>query len=316
MSLRTAFYLFLVIALVLHSTVAGTAAETILAVTSHPAEPYQMAFARLKETLRRTGFAGNLEELPLREDGTGGDRLLRAIRARRPALLVTLGSQATAAVTDRIKDVPVVFCMVLNPVASGFVPELEQPGGNVTGASLDVPVARQFEAIRSVVPAARKVGVLFNPAETGHVVKEAEGAAREVGLTLVERAVRTPGEVPQALEALGRQVDVLWAVADATVFFGGSTEHILRYTLSNGIPFMGLSPAFVQAGALMALAVDYGEVGEQCGAQALQVLAGRQPGVLPVTVPGRVTLHLNIRTAESIGVKIPSQAMKGAVLVR
>ncbi|MGE5849412.1 MAG: ABC transporter substrate binding protein, partial [Candidatus Methylomirabilota bacterium] len=202
MSLRTAFYLFLVIALVLHSTVAGTAAETILAVTSHPAEPYQMAFARLKETLRRTGFAGNLEELPLREDGTGGDRLLRAIRARRPALLVTLGSQATAAVTDRIKDVPVVFCMVLNPVASGFVPELEQPGGNVTGASLDVPVARQFEAIRSVVPAARKVGVLFNPAETGHVVKEAEGAAREVGLTLVERAVRTPGEVPQALEAL------------------------------------------------------------------------------------------------------------------
>lgn len=308
--------LLLVFALVLHSTVAGTTTETILAITSLPAEPYQTAFARFKDALRRTAFAGGIEEFPLQADGAGEDRLLRAIRARRPAVLMTLGSQATTAITSRIKDVPVVFCMVLNPVASGFVPNLERPGGNVTGASLDVPLATQFEAIRAVVPAARRVGVLFDPAETGGVVLEAERVAREAGLTLVARAVRTPGEVPQALTVLGRQVDVLWAVADATVFFGGSTEHILRYTLSNGIPFMGLSPAFVQAGALMAMAVDYGAVGEQCGEQVLKVLAGHAPAVLPVTVPERVTLHLNLRTAESIGLKIPSPAMKGAVLVR
>jgi putative ABC transport system substrate-binding protein len=122
--------------------------------------------------------------------------------------------------------------------------------------------------------------------------------------------------VPRALEALGRQVDALWAVADGTVFFGGATEHILRYTLTNGMPFMGLSPAFVQAGALMALAVDYGDVGDQCGALAGQVLAGRSPATLAVTVPERVTLHLNLKTAELIGLKIPSRVLKGAVLVR
>jgi len=308
--------IFFAIALVLHSAVTAMPAETILAITSAPAEPYQIAFGRFKDALRRTGFAGGIEELRLRANGAGEDPLVRTIRARRPALLVTLGSQATAAVTARVKDVPVVFCMVLNPVASGFVPDLARPGGNVTGASMDVPLARQFEAIRAVVPAARRVGVLFNPAETGRIVQEAEQAAREAGLTLVARAVQTPGEVPQALAAVARQADVLWAVADATVFFGGSTEHILRYTLTNGIPFMGLSPAFVQAGALMALAVDYGAVGEQCGEQALQVLAGREPGLLPVTIPERITLHLNLRTAESIGLKVPSQATKGAVLVR
>jgi putative ABC transport system substrate-binding protein len=306
----------LAFASVLRTAVAATTAETILAITSVPAEPYQIALTRIKEALRRTDFAGGIEELPLRPNGAGEDQVLHAIRARRPVLVVTLGSQATAAVTARIQDLPVVFCMVLNPVASGFVPELERPGGNVTGASLDVPLVRQFEAIRTVVPAARRVGVLFNPAETGRVVREAEQVAREIGLTLVARAVRTPGEVPQVLAALGRQVDVLWAVADGTVFFGGSTEHILRYTLSNGIPFMGLSPAFVQAGALMALSVDYRAVGEQCGALALQVLAGRAPGELTVTVPQKVTLHLNLRTAESIGLKIPPQAVKGAVLVR
>lgn len=308
--------LLFVFVLVLHSAVTAVMAETILAITSVPVEPYQIALGRFKDALRRAGFAGGIEELPMRGDGAGGDALVRTIRARRPALLVTLGSQATAAVTARVKDVPVVFCMVLNPVASGLVPDLERPGGNVTGASMDVPLATQFEAIRTVVPAARRVGVLFNPAETGRIVQEAEQAAREAGLTLVPHAVQTPGEVPQALAAVARQADVLWAVADATVFFGGSTEHILRYTLTNGIPFMGLSPAFVQAGALMALAVDYGAVGEQCGEQALQVLAGRKPGLLPVTVPKGVTLHLNLRTAESIGLKIPRRAAKGAVLVR
>ncbi len=308
--------LVLAFALALRPVVAATTAETILAITSVPAEPYQVALGRLREALRRTGFAGGVEEVPLQPDGASEEHLIRAIRARRPAVLVTLGSQVTAAVAARVKDLPVVFCMVLNPVASGFVPDLDRPGGNVTGASLDVPLATQFETIRAVVPAARRVGVLFNPAETGRIVLEAERAARQAGLTLVGRSIGTPGEVPQALAALGRQVDVLWAVADSTVFFGGSSEHILRYTLSNGIPFMGLSPAFVQAGALMALAVDYGAVGEQCGAQALQVLAGHAPGELPVTVPQKVTLHLNLRTAGSIGLKIPSRAMKGAVLVR
>ncbi len=308
--------IFLALTLVLHPAMAVTTGETILVITSGPGEPYQIALARLKETLRRSGSAGGVEELSLQSDGAGDERILRAIRARRPALLVTLGSEATAAVTARVKNLPVVFCMVLNPVASGFVAGLERPGGNVTGASLDVPLAEQFEAIRTVVPAARRVGVLFNPAETGRVVMEAKDVARKAGLTLVAREVGTPGEVPQALAALGRQMDVLWSVADATVFFGGSTEHILRYTLSNGIPFMGLSPAFVQAGALMALAVDYAAVAKQCGDQALQVLSGREPGALPVTVPQRVTLHVNLRTAESIGLKIPSQAMKVAVLVR
>ncbi|MBI4574020.1 MAG: ABC transporter substrate-binding protein [candidate division NC10 bacterium] len=314
--MRRRTVLFLAIALVLHSAVTGTAAETILAITSAPAEAYQTALARFKGALRRTGFAGGIEEVGLKPGGVEGERLIQAIRAKRPVLVVTLGSEATARVTPQIKDLPVVFCMALNPVASGFVPELERPGGNVTGASLDVPLSTQFEAIRSVVPAARRVGVLFNPAQTGSVVLQAGKAAQEAGLTLVPRAVQTPAEVPRALEGLGRQTDFLWAVADSTVFFGGSTEHILRYTLTNGIPFMGLSPAFVQAGALMALAVDYGAVGEQCGALALQVLAGRAPAGLAVTVPERVTLHLNLRTAENIGLKIPSQAMKGAVLVR
>ena len=79
---------------------------------------------------------------------------------------------------------------------------------------------------------------------------------------------------------------------------------------------MGLSPAFVKAGALLALSVDYKDVGVQCGELAAQVLAGQPPPSLPITVPRRVTLYLNLNVAKTISVKIPHRTMEGAVVLR
>jgi len=93
-------------------------------------------------------------------------------------------------------------------------------------------------------------------------------------------------------------------------------EFIFLYTLRNKLPFMGLSPAFVKAGALMALAVDYQEVGAQCGGLAARILSGESPSSLPVTTPHKAILHINLKTAETIGIKIPAERLKGAVVVR
>ncbi len=79
---------------------------------------------------------------------------------------------------------------------------------------------------------------------------------------------------------------------------------------------MGLSPAFVKAGALMALAVDYQEVGVQCGEQAVRILLGDHPSSLPITIPQAVTMYLNLKTAEIIGLKIPPDRVKGAVVIK
>jgi putative ABC transport system substrate-binding protein len=79
---------------------------------------------------------------------------------------------------------------------------------------------------------------------------------------------------------------------------------------------MGLSPAFVKAGALMALAVDYQEVGAQCGGLATKILSGESPSSLPIATPQRVVLHVNLKTAETIGLKIPPERLKGAVVLK
>jgi putative tryptophan/tyrosine transport system substrate-binding protein len=291
------------------------AKDLIVVLKSHKAEPYELAFESLRKTLREKGQDPIFEEFLLPEEGQG--ERLSEIGKKNPRLFVALGSAATSQIAKVVKKTPVVFCMVLNPVASGFVRSMTSSGNNLTGASLDIPLHLQFEALRSIVPYAKKVGVIYNPQDTESVVEQARKTAREMGLDLVAISIAKEDKVPDALDRLDRSIDFLWSVADSTTFSSKeSIKYILEYTVRNGIPFMGLSPAFVEAGALMALAVDYQQVGVQCGGLATRILMGDNPSLLPVTTPQRVTLHVNLNTAGTIGLKIPADRLKGAVVVK
>ena len=205
----------------------------------------------------------------------------------------------------------------LNPVASGLVQSLQASGNNLTGASLDIPVEVQFATLKAVLPAVKTVGVLYNPQETGKVIRAAAPVAAAMGLELIAMPLSSTEKLQETLEQQKKKLEALWSVADSTVFASDrAIEFLLRKTLEYKLPFMGLSPGFVKAGALLALSVDYADVGAQCGEQAAQVLAGRPPSLLPVTIPRKVTLYLNLTVAKAIGVAIPPRAMEKAVVLR
>lgn len=313
---RFAICVILCTGLFFSSVSVSSARELIFVLKSLEITPYEVALKGLKKELRENGYNVKIQEHLLNEDNKEKAEFVKAIANKNPRLIVTLGSGATAYVAKAIKDIPVVFCMVLNPVDSGLIQSMTASGNNLTGASLDIPLRVQFEALRSVIPSARTVGVIYNPRETERVIRRATDVAQEVGFTMVSIPIVSEEEVPKALRTLDGKIDALWSVADSTVFSSGSAEFILLHTLRNRIPFMGLSPAFVKAGALMALAANYEEIGTQCGQLTTRILAGDEPSALPITTPKRTTIYLNLKTAETIGLKIPSPAMKGAVLIR
>lgn len=292
------------------------AADLIVVVKSREVEPYEIALRSFRRTVKDKGVEPPLAEFLLPEGAQQRDNLLAEIKRKDPRLIVTLGSAATSVISKSFKDVPVDFCMVLNPLASGFVRSMNGSGNNLTGASLDIPMQVQFEALRSVVPSAKRIAVIYNPQETESVVQQARKTAKEMGLDLVGIAVNSEEKVPEALRSVDKSIDALWSVADSTVFSSASMEGILLHTLRNKIPFMGLSPAFVKAGALLALDADYQEVGAQCGGLAAKILAGETPASLPITTPQKATLHVNLKTAETIGLKISPERLKSAVVVR
>ena len=239
-----------------------------------------------------------------------GIEAAKLIKKMKPNLVLAVGTTAALAAKKELMDIPIVFCMVLNPVSSGLVKYMRSPGGSITGASLDIPLETQYKYIKMLIPDAKSIGVIYNPEETGILVEEAVRVAKAGNISLIAKAISSEREVPDALKSMLNKVDILWSVADGTVFGPQSTRYILLTTLRARVPFMGLSPAFLKAGALMALSCDYTDIGKQAAEIAMRILDGENPGDIPIAVPRKISLYINLRTAEHIGLNVPKNAIK------
>lgn len=304
--------LVLIFALIATLVMADSAsgANRIAIMISHRSEIHSLALTSFLQTI-----VLDLEQTEIftynMGNGMETSKIIGMIQNSNPDLVLAVGTKAALEAKKAIRDIPVVFCMVLNPVSSGLVTSMRSPGGKMTGASLDIPIETQFRYMRSLVDDMSSIGVLYNPEETGTLIKKATKIARNMDLTLIPKPVSSGREVPNALKDLLGGVDVLWSVADGTVF-PQSTEYILLNTLRSSTPFMGLSPPFVNAGALLALSCDYGDIGKQAAEIAIKVLRGERPGNIPVTVPRNVYLSINMKTAKHIGLDIPDRVVRSA----
>ena len=294
-------------------SVAAAAVPKVAVVTSRDIAPYRAAKAGFIEVMDRSGMQYRIVELSTETDDRGGRGIIERIRATRPDLILTIGSAATRTVGENIRDIPIIFSLVLEN-APGSADERGM-GTNMTGASMDIPLRTQFKKLQEALPSAHRFGVMFNPEETGKTIEQAAAVAEELGIELVQVPVRDPAEVLAKIETIEGQVDLLWSVADSTVFTPQSVRHILLNTLRNKIPFIGLSPSYVRAGALLSLSCDYEDVGRQSAELAIQVLNGSSPQQVPVTVPRQVLLYLNMNTAKQLEVEISQQVQESAEII-
>ncbi len=276
----------------------------IVIVKSSNSPSFQSAAEGVKKEIRKGNVAPVFIEYDLSASSLDEQQMVQKIRELNPDLIVTIGSKSTALFSRRIKDIPIVFSAVLNPVSSGFAQSMWSSGKNLTGASLDIPVRTQLEKFKLIVPGLKKVGVIFTH-DSKPVVAQAKRICEEIGLELMPVAITSEKEIPEVIEKLEQKIDGLWAVADTVIFTPQSTQYLLLYTLRNGIPVMGPFPSFVKAGALFTLAWNDKDVGRQAGELALKVLAGEEPEQIPITTPRMIFLILNLRTADQIDLEIP-----------
>jgi len=305
-----AFLLLLLFLCLAGASAHPESSKTVVVVKSRNLLPYNQAVEGLKKTFAARDITVQLREVELPSDPTKEEPFLRSLEQSRPDLVVTVGTQATLSVSRHIKSAPVVFSLVLFSGESESL--LQNRPANVTGSAMDIPINLQFERLREVIPELKRVGVIFNPQNSLGEIEDARRAAREIGLMLVEIPVNSEAEVLQQVEGLKGKVDVLWSVADSTVFTPRSVDSILLLTLRDGIPFVGLSPSFVKAGALLSFSCDYQDVGSQSAEQALEILAGKSPADISVAYPRRISLFLNLNTARAIHLEI-SQKLQSQV---
>ena len=246
---------------------------------------------------------------------SGSGNLVARIRAYKPALIHTVGTDATRLVKEGIKDVPVVFSMVLNPVAGGLVESMPASGNNLTGASMDIPASLQFSYMRELKPGIKRIGVIYSEKETGTVVREAKRSAGRMGLELVSEAVDGPQGVPRAINRLKNRVDFMWSVADGNVFTRETVRELLLVSLRKKIPLMGLSPAFVKAGALFSVSIHPDKVGGQAAGITMGVLGGEKPSSIPVSIPVGGDLLINKNTLKMLDLEPSPSILKEAEII-
>jgi putative ABC transport system substrate-binding protein len=228
------------------------------------------------------------------------------VRRRVSVIVATTGAaQVAKAATTTI---PIVFAVGADPVELGLVASLNRPGGNATGVSfLTVALtAKRIELLREVAPAATSVGFLVNPtnpqAETE--TREAENAARLLGLRLVTLNASTPNEIDTMLVNLaGQQIGALLVSADG--LFMAQRDRLVALVARQAVPAIFYPREIVEVGGLMSYGASIADAYRVTGTYAGRVLKGEKPADLPVQQSVRIELIINLKTAKELGVTFP-----------
>jgi putative ABC transport system substrate-binding protein len=284
------------------------AAANIAVILSADVEEYRKALEGFKSALNHRIVA----EYDMEGDLKRGKKIVEAIGDKgKPDLIFAVGLWALQVAVSRSTDLPVVYAMVLNP------PSVVGPAPkNITGASMNIPVEQPIRLFKQLGPQIRRIGVIFNGARTGYLVRRAAAIAREQGLQLIDREIQTPREAIPALESLTDSIDALWIVPDETVLAPTIVQQMLLFSYRKKIPLLGLSENQAQMGALASLSFASGEdIGRQAAELANSILAGKAAAEVPYTTARQVKLTVNLKAAQKLGMEIPKSILDKATTV-
>jgi ABC-type uncharacterized transport system substrate-binding protein len=239
--------------------------------------------------------------------------LLRALAAdlvnRRVDVIVTIGGdnsiQAAKAATTTI---PVVFVTGFDPVAAGFVASLNRPGGNLTGVSFLVvlTVAKRLELLSELVPTARMIGMLVNQNNPNaeSTTRDARAAAEKLGKKLVVVMAGTERDLDTSFTTFIRE-KVEAVLVESDPFFLARREQLVALTARHSLPAIFAFREFAAVGGLMSYGTSLSNAYHQAAVYAGKILKGEKPADLPVIQPTSFELVVNLKTARTLGLKVP-----------
>ncbi len=277
----------------------------LLVLVSRKAPPYEETLSSFREYLTGRVPAAGFDVCALDDDPSNVSEMVERAKREPASLVFALGAAATRMAAREFGAMPLVAGLVLNS-------DEIKGKANATGVFLDFPLEIQFQWIRRMLPDCRNVGVLYNPAGNVEKIEHAGKVAAGMGLTLHPRKVRTPSDLPYALDSLASRIDALWAVPDDLVYTPQTSRHILLFSFRNRIPLIGLSAEWVKAGALYSLEWDYRDLGIQCGEMALDLLKGPMPPSPPPKGPRKVEYALNLKTAQYMKIEIEEALVRNS----
>jgi putative ABC transport system substrate-binding protein len=219
------------------------------------------------------------------------------------------GTAASLAAKAATTKIPIVFTSGADPVRIGLVASLNRPGGNVTGiAFLSLALnAKRLGLLHELLPKGTTIAVLLNPTgpDAERQLREVEDAARTIGQRINILNARNVQEIDAAFDAIV-QLRASALLVGADPFFISRREQLAALAAFHAVPTMYEDRDFIVAGGLMSYGASFPDAVRQVGIYTGRILKGEKPADLPVLQPTKFELVINLKTAKTLGLTIPS----------
>jgi putative ABC transport system substrate-binding protein len=243
----------------------------------------------------------------------GGDinrlpALARELVGLQPDIILTTVVPTTVAVQRETRTIPIVFANVGDPVASGIVARLDRPSENITGFALFEATlgGKWLELLSEIAPGLKRAAIMFNPdtAPISSFMPSFEAAARSLKVVPITAPVRSGVEIETAITALGREPGG-GLVVMPDVFMTAHRAPIISAAARNNVPAVYYLSAFARDGGLLSYGVDPVDPFRRAATYVDRILRGAKPAELPVQLPTKFEMAVNLKTAKALGLAIP-----------
>jgi putative ABC transport system substrate-binding protein len=280
--------------------------------------PENVSPTAVRRGLNQTGFVegkniaielrwaeGRYERLP---------SLVADLIERQAAVIVAIGGPAARAAKAATKTIPIVFFVGVDPVTEGLVASINRPGGNATGASVIGRElnAKKLELMCELVSTATVIGLLVNPSNPYHDIytRDIKAAANGLGRQILELNVGTERDLDMIFAQL-RQHHADGLIITDEPLFGMLREQLVALAARHKIPTIYSWRDHTQAGGLISYGPNRADILRQVGIYAGRILKGDKPSDLPILLPTKFEIVINLKTASALGLDVPT-----AVLLR
>ncbi len=274
----------------------------------------QAQFSGFRQRLAELGWTGGRNvRMEVRWGGSNVNQIglfAKELVALQPDLIVAQGTPVTAALHRETRTIPIVFVVVTDPVGEGFVAALSRPGGNITGflTSEAAIGAKMLELLTEIAPGVKRVAMLFNPDTApgggGYYFRDFEAGAKSAKVESIAARARSDAEIETVVTSLGRFRGGLIVMPD--FFMLNHVGPIITLAAQNNVP--AIYPwryVVARDGGMLSYGPDLRDIVRRGATYVDQILRGAKPADLPVQVPVKWEMAVNVKTAKALGLTVP-----------
>jgi putative ABC transport system substrate-binding protein len=275
--------------------------------------PAQSWLAAFRDALTKLGWneGSNLHIEP-RWGGGNADKigtLANELIKLRPDAILGVTTPVIGALARETQTIPIVFVLSLDPIGSGFAASLAHPGGNITGFTGNDPTigGKWMELLKEIAPRTVRVALLFNPATAPPLqsqIASVKAAASSFAVEVSVAPVHAKDEIEGVIAAQARNSGGGLIVMPDT-FAGTNSDLIIALAARYGVPTIYNNPNFPESGGLISYGTDFPELFHQAAEYIDRILKGAKPGELPIQLPTKYELVINLKAAKALGLTIP-----------